>query len=281
MAALRRFHYRWHGILSSRSVASSSSDCLRIRPDATYVNLLHAPTAFDKSSAVVYPNFITQEEGRSFIKEASRRMKRRKFEEGHWDAVIVGYREVELLIDDDVPNNASASNGSNDIPPFVNAIQRTRQHLAAEHLPASVSDSMKWIPCHAIDLSADGRLDAHIDSVKFSGDIVAGISLLSDSIMRLKPCSDEWKSESDEGKTTSSNQMKDSGHVDLYLPKQSLYVLSGMSRFSYTHELLPCGSSFDFIDAGDIQNVRETINVERGRRLSIIFRDELQSKGTN
>jgi len=278
MAALRRFCYRWHAIPSSRSIASSSLDFLKIRHDATYVNLIQAPAAFDKSSAVVYPNFITHEEGKSFIKEASKRMKRRKFEEGHWDAVIVRYREVELLIDDDVPNDAPKD--SNDTPPFVNAIRRTRQYLAAKHLPTGVSDSIKWIPCHAIDLSADGRLDAHVDSVKFSGDIVAGISLLSDAIMRLKPCSDEWKIKIDDGKTTSPNQLKDSGHVDLYLPKQSLYVLSGMSRFSYTHELLPCGSSFDFIDADDSQIVRETINVERGRRLSIIFRDELRSKVT-
>ncbi|EED96408.1 predicted protein, partial [Thalassiosira pseudonana CCMP1335] len=177
-------------------------------------------------------NFLTVEEGKAITVEVGKRMKRRRFEQGHWDAVIVGYRE---------------------------AIQRTREHLAARYFPNNGDNeqTVKWIPCHAIDLSEKGRLDAHVDSVKFSGKIVAGISLLSDSIMRLKPCSNEGDSEAQE-------------YVDLYLPKFSLYVLSGMSRFNYTHELLPSGSQFRTDDGS------KCIDVTRGRRLSIIFRDKLR-----
>jgi alkylated DNA repair protein alkB family protein 7 len=148
----------------------------------------------------------------------------------------------------------------------VNAVRRTRKHLEAKHLPPD--ESIRWIPCHAIDLSADGRLDAHVDSVKFSGDIVAGLSLLSDSIMRLKPCSEEWKSCANDDTTPSSMQ------VDMYLPQLSLYVLSGMSRFTYTHELLPSGSTFE---SANVEREIKDINVERGRRLSIIFRDKLRA----
>ena len=60
-------------------------------------------------------------------------------------------------------------------------------HVLQSYVPHENAAVTSWLPCHAIDLSKDGRLDAHVDSVKFSGGIVAGISLLSDSIMRLRP----------------------------------------------------------------------------------------------
>ncbi|KAL3800349.1 hypothetical protein HJC23_003645 [Cyclotella cryptica] len=282
-------------VISSRAMASFSAAAnhASIQPDPSHVNLRHAPPSFDVTSAVVFPNFITEEEGKSFIKEVSKRMKRRRFEQGHWDSVIVGYREVELTIPEDASCESAISNaGVEDTPLFVEAIQRTRQHLEARHFSSNNTFSspergVKWIPCHVIDLKEEGRLDAHVDSVKFSGQIVAGLSLLSDSIMRLKPCSDEWKSEDDEGRNTHASEQtcngKDAvfqGHVDLYLPKRSLYILSGMSRFSYTHELLPSGSTFEFMADSEVlsrgSSSGRSINVDRSRRLSIIFRDELR-----
>ncbi|KAL7511778.1 hypothetical protein ACHAXN_012437 [Cyclotella atomus] len=255
-------------VSSSRAFASS----FEVSPDPTHLNLDYAPPSYDAHSAAVYPNFITEEESKSIIKEVSKRMKRRRFEQGHWDSVIVGCREVELVIPNDLPSDSSTSNSDKDSPPlFVNAIRRTRKHLEAKHL--THSESIRWIPCHAIDLSADGRLDAHVDSIKFSGDIVAGISLLSDSIMRLKPCSEEWKSS--DANHTASSSLQVEGHVDLYLPKLSLYVLAGMSRFTYTHELLPSGSMFEFTNA---ESKIEGVRVDRGRRLSVIFRDELRTE---
>lgn len=253
---------------SSRAFVSS----FEASPDPTHLNLIHAHPSYDANSALVYPNFITEEEGKSFIKEVSKRMKRRRFEQGHWDSVIVGYREVELVIPDDLPSDSSSTLNSEEhnTSLFVDAVRRTRKHLEAKHLPPD--ESIRWIPCHAIDLSADGRLDAHVDSVKFSGDIVAGISLLSDSIMRLKPCSEEWKSCANDDTTPTSMQTE--GHVDMYLPQLSLYVLSGMSRFTYTHELLPSGSTFE---SANVEREIKDINVERGRRLSIIFRDKLRA----
>jgi alkylated DNA repair protein alkB homolog 7 len=105
-----------------------------------------------------------------------------------------------------------------------------------------------WLPCHAIDLHESGALNAHVDSVRFSGNIIAGLSLSSESIMRLRPVRNESDGPND-------------AYVDLCLPKRSLYVLSGESRYHYTHELLPAGSLFG----------GETI--VRSQRLSVIFRD--------
>ena len=225
-------------------------------PNFDYVNLTKAPSNYD-NSAVVYPGFLSEEEGQSLVEEVSKRLKRRRFEEGHWDSVISKYREIELATPDEVDGSNSAIE---DTPQYAQAIQRARGLLKSYVSPQS-RNNMTWLPCHAIDLSKSGRLDAHVDSVKFSGEIVAGISLLSDSIMRLRPAKGEWIDDS------SDESLE--GHVDLYLPKLSLYCLHGMSRFHYSHELLPSDSVFEMHG----KNVRVT----RGRRLSIIFRDALAS----
>jgi alkylated DNA repair protein alkB family protein 7 len=157
---------------------------------------------------------------------------RRRYEKGHWDAVIIKYKETELF------DESSLSMDSQSV------LDRVREQLLHCHFDDDRQKQVTWLPCHAIDLHPEGALNAHVDSVRFSGDIVAGLSLLSPSILRLKP---QAKGES--------------GHVDLLLPPLSLYVLSGPSRYSYTHELLPTGECFG------------GVAVEREHRLSVIFRD--------
>ena len=56
------------------------------------------------------------------------------------------------------------------------------------------------------------------------------------------------------------------GWVDLYLPPLSLYVLTGVGRFNYSHQLLPDKSQFTPPDG-------QKILVPRKHRLSVIFRD--------
>ena len=149
-----------------------------------------------------------------------------------------------------------------------------------------IGKNVSWLPCHAIDLKKEGVLSAHVDSVKFSGGIVSGISLESSAIMRLKP--------SEDGLAFDPNDS--SGHIDLLLPPLSLYgksfrlcdmiffrdkvsyhqllpfqVLSGGARYNYSHELLPTGSKFHLMDIDDEEI--KIVEVERDRRLSIIFRD--------
>jgi alkylated DNA repair protein alkB family protein 7 len=173
---------------------------------------------------------------------------RRRYEKGHWDSVIQNYREVELF-DEEIDN--------------LNLfLQPIRQFIEERHDTSCSTDpslhfSGTWLPCHAIDLHKDGELNAHVDSVRFSGNLVAGLSLLSDAIMRLKPSSDSSSNDASQEKGDSSNE-----YIDLFLPRRSLYVLSGMSRYEYTHELLPSGSRF-----------QDKSPVQRDRRLSIIFRD--------
>jgi alkylated DNA repair protein alkB homolog 7 len=178
---------------------------------------------------------------------------RRRYEKGHWDAVITGYKEVELHDD-------SVSTTIREI------FDRTRQHLGERHLNYH---PIQWLPCHAIDLKREGQLKAHVDSVRFSGGLVAGISLLSSSIMRLIPDDDGDDDDDDESadKETTTFNEGDRGHIDVLLPPNSLYALTGDGRFKYSHQLLPDSSTF----TNPIDNT--TTLVSRDQRLSIIFRD--------
>ena len=147
--------------------------------------------------------------------------------------------------------------------------------MAANHLDY---EPVQFLPCHAIDLKKDGELNAHVDSIKFSGDLVAGISLLSSCIMRLIPDDDGHDNNNNNNnnsnnnkeqvnlKTTNNGGVGDDRWVDLYLPPLSLYVLTGVGRFNYSHQLLPDKSEFTTPDG-------QTIIVPREHRLSVIFRD--------
>ena len=155
--------------------------------------------------------------------------------------------------------------------------------------PNDTANTVSWLPCHGIDLKVDGELNAHVDSVKFSGDLIAGLSLLSPSIMRLKPAQDDYLSDdADEYRSKASSTSSSSaseannedgqGWVDLYLPARSLYALTGVGRYRYSHELLPSGSTFllhesrSMDDSGEHTTATE-ITVDRDHRLSVIFRD--------
>lgn len=143
--------------------------------------------------------------------------------------------------------------------PSQQVIQRVRQQIV--DVDYVDGETVEWLPCHAIDLKRDGELKAHVDSVRYSGGVVAGISLLSSSIMRLKPDSESYRED---------GSVPD-GWVDLYLPPLSLYVLSGVCRYKYSHELLPSGSVFELQ-----HDASSPVTVERDHRLSVIFRDAKQ-----
>lgn len=138
-----------------------------------------------------------------------------------------------------------------------------------------------------------------MDSVKFSGGIVSGLSLLSTRLMSLAPDHD-----GDNFKNASACDDVDSlrtpyyslknlapmadqetlykyedfkgtdecfeGSIELLLPRRSLYILSGPLRYTFTHRI--------FGAAGAPKLITQEILYER--RLSIIFRDELQTPVT-
>mmetsp|Transcript_28369 Transcript_28369/g.43457 ORF Transcript_28369/g.43457 Transcript_28369/m.43457 type:complete len:273 (-) Transcript_28369:2629-3447(-) len=258
--------YRYISMKSAPTDTAASNPFL----DSSLVNYVDAPNDFHVDSAKVYGHFLTEEEGESLKIDVLSRMRRRRILKGHWDAVITNYKEIELQ---DFDSHSLS-------PVSSEAIERVRRHIAQSHSGIN-SGSLKWLPCHAIFLKKEGYLLPHVDSVKFSGGIVAGLSLMSSTIMRLKPASpgeldsaDNEDSTFDAAINSDNKCIENAGHVDLLLPPLSLYVLSGVSRFRYTHELLPSGCEFN-MPAGNSQT--NTIDINRDDRISVIFRDTNES----
>lgn len=157
-------------------------------------------------------------------------LRRRRYSKSHWDSVIVKFRETERAWASWEEENQAT-------------LRRMREIVTETLGEAKMNAFMGG--AHVIDIAAEGYISPHIDSVKASGNFIAGLSLLSDCEMTLRHRpgmseGDGWNVELD-----------DDSVVDVKLPRRSLYLLSGDLRFGYTHAL----------------------SVE-ARRISVIFRDQ-------
>ncbi|KAF3700303.1 Alpha-ketoglutarate-dependent dioxygenase alkB -like protein 7, mitochondrial [Channa argus] len=166
--------------------------------------------------------FITEEEEGALLRELEPGLRKKRYKFDHWDDAIHGYRETERV-----------SWGA----PCEEILQRVRSLAFPEGSPLLG-------PVHVLDLDKTGYIKPHIDSVKFCGSTIAGLCLLSDSIMRLvkEDCSKEW--------------------LDLLLPRRSLYILRDEARYNFTHEILK-----------DEESVFNGQKVPRHRRISVICRN--------
>lgn len=206
--------------------SSSSSHAL--------IDWSQADPALARDTLQLLPEVITREEEQRLVDELEKPLRRRRLMRDHWDSVILHYREVEKRQWED-PRNADV-------------VARVRGRVL-ELL--GLAPDLPCLPVHVIDLAAEGYIKPHVDSVKFSGGFVAGVSLLSPAIMRLR---------GEEGMAPPASMVR------MLLEPRSLYVLSGDARFRYAHEILPDGEEKDWV-GGKV--------VKRGRRISLIFRDEL------
>ncbi|KAM8845301.1 alpha-ketoglutarate-dependent dioxygenase alkB homolog 7, mitochondrial isoform 2-T2 [Spinachia spinachia] len=172
--------------------------------------------------AEVRTGFITEEEEGALLRELEPGLKKKRYEWDHWDDAIHGYRETERV-----------SWGS--------ACEEVMSRVRSTAFPEG---SPLLGPVHILDLDKTGYIKPHIDSVKFCGSTIAGLSLLSDSIMRLvkEDSTDEW--------------------MDLLLPRRSLYILRDQARYDFTHQILK-----------DEESVFNGRKVPRLRRISIICRN--------
>ena len=164
------------------------------------------------------------------------RLRRRRYGKDHWDSVITGYREVELLRSEDWPAHLAA------VVAKLKGLVRS-----------VVGREVAFLPPHLIDLAPSGLIAPHVDSVKFSGGLIAGLSLASPRIMRLTP-----------------EPGKPGGVIELLLEPRSLYVLTGPLRYEFAHEVLgEGGAPLLFPPPGPPPE----------RRLSIILRDPPPEEG--
>ncbi|XP_015124670.1 alpha-ketoglutarate-dependent dioxygenase alkB homolog 7, mitochondrial [Diachasma alloeum] len=176
------------------------------------------------STMRIFPEFITPQEEERLFNEVEPYMKRLRYEFSHWDDAIHGYRETERA-------NWNDEN--------TKIIDRVRKLAFPPGMP-------QLGLVHVLDLAPEGRIKPHVDSVRFCGDVIAGISLLTDCIMRLTLVGNE----------------KDY-REDFLLPRRSLYIMSGVARQKYNHEVL-----------GPEESMYQGEKIIKGRRISIICRSE-------
>jgi len=161
-------------------------------------------------------NFITPVEEAALLDDVDCLLTRTPYNTDHWDRAISNYREIEK-------RNWSETS--------QRVIDRVRLEFKGEPLLEQT---------HVLDVAKDGHIMPHVDSVKFVGCALAGLSLLSDAIMRFRHVSRDE-------------------HFDVLLPRRSLYVMRDQYRYDWTHEVLSAEES-------------RPLGVNRDRRISIMTR---------
>lgn len=176
-----------------------------------------------------------------------KKFQRQRYEWDHWDTVIVGYKEKS------VPLEQWGEGRS-----VLESIQtRLAEYLRAEK---NVKEEVKWLDPHVIELKRGGYILPHVDS-KFSGGMVAGLSLLSTRRMVLTVPRGEY-----EDLENPMIHQSSGGAViaDMYLPPGTLYALTGVARYNLSHEI-PSEESISWGDQPPVPGNEQ--------RISIIFRD--------
>lgn len=169
-------------------------------------------------------------------------LSRRNYRRAHFDGVIEGYRELERPLSWFEPSNRTTLKRVLDIA------------FGPGSLPPLLSP-------HVLELApgTEGIIRPHIDNVSASGTAIAGLSLLSDAVMQL--------THKDEPERT----------VRLFLRARSLYVLRDEARYCWKHAILPDLCSFP----PELRTEQLPTGAhEKGRRIAVVFRDELHSKDT-
>ena len=180
-------------------------------------------------------DFFTLAEEAALSSECSAFLSRLEYEAGHWDGVIFNYKEVQR----DVSSLSPAS--------------RALLHRAQAAFPRGARCLGAPLPFfHARELAASGFISAHVDSVKFSGGVVAGLCLLSDAVLVLTPDPE------------APPLPTGSREVRVLLPRRCFYTLANDARYAWAHAV-PAGDAATFHGAP----------VDRGRRLSVMLRDAL------
>jgi len=208
----------------------------------------------------VWSNFISEEEEKNFVDFLQPQLARKRYSPSHFDGVICNYREKLLT---------AAQFQEKE---FLQSIySRVQQQICGPS--TSLSDA------HVLDIAENGFIAPHVDT-EFTGGIVAGLTLLSDAVVTFQPhvpalqeslLSDRMASASAAGGTRLANNpsivFPQLPRVELFVPARSLYILTQEARYEWTHAIeMPSRHSF------------RSVPISRGRRISVMFRDELPPK---
>ncbi|CAG9802986.1 unnamed protein product [Chironomus riparius] len=248
---IARTKIKWDNLFSLKSCRSCSTanDITRLKYDPNDVNSLmefegiwpeDAKEQFIKDMRVV-ESFISDKEEQEILTEIEPYLKRLKYERDHWDDAINVFRETERK--SWYPQNRT----------IINRLIQTAFKKDASTLPH----------IHVLDLAADGVIKPHVDSVRFCGSTISGLSLLSDAVMKLVQSTTDPFEAPDEYRQQPKVDTSNLYSCKVLLRRRSLYIMSNSARYNFTHELL---SNEESIFKGQ--------TVEKGRRISIICREE-------
>jgi alkylated DNA repair protein alkB family protein 7 len=121
-----------------------------------------------ESSMIIKENFLSVDEEKSLLDEVEPYMKKLRYEFDHWDDAIHGYRETERLEWNEA--NKKILNRVKDCA--FNYFEDTKNTNLLAHV-------------HILDLHENGYIKPHVDAVRFCGNTITGLSLLSDAVMKL------------------------------------------------------------------------------------------------
>lgn len=204
-------------------------------PNDVKRNFLHDMT--------VTENFIAPEEEVNLVAEAEKCMKRMRYQYDHWDDAIHGYREMEK-------ENWSQENNQ--------VLVRVRQTAFKENILPHV---------HILDLAENGVIKPHVDSSRYCGSTIAGLSLLTDCIMRLRRVDEMKYKQGREGEQAPADSDDKPARefnyfADILLTRRSLYIMKDSARYNFSHEVLANQSLFG------------NKEIKKHRRISIICRNQ-------
>ena len=172
-----------------------------------------------------------------------------------------------------------------ELPPELAAIMAR----AAAELPAGLALQQQ---VHVLDLAPGGEILPHVDSVKHLGEHILGVSCLSDGVMSFRPVGELQEGVS--GELYPERGAPGGSELRVWLPRRSLYVMSGACRHQWAHGVLQGAAELAVARspeawAGDMaaagaQRAESPygqdagppwrITVRRGRRMSLLLRDE-------
>ena len=202
-----------------------------------------------KDHFLLKESVISEGEEELLVDYISSLLKRKRYEGNHWDSVIAQYKELELHEHRNMPEG------------ILEVLDRLQSLIKQCY----VNEIDQFQPPHVIDLDAGGRIGHHVDSVKHSGGVLCGLSLMSSRIMELAP------EERGDGHGDFSRPIS---RLRYHLPPRSLYFLEGPLRFQFTHSILGKDDwdSSDRIFCAMASNESD-YDAAVQRRLSIVFRD--------
>lgn len=204
----------------------------------------------------IYPDAVTEAEEERLVREANKWLAKLKWEHGHFDRVITGYRECQK------PLRA-----------FTPGSRQILERLVAFAFPPDAH----VLPVHVLDLHEEGHIMRHVDHVDYSGSSIVGLSLLTGATMTLHheprgfhdpprpPATADAKGR-DGGDMPEPLAADTAPWLALTLPRRSLYVLRGAARYEWAHAI----SRYSGLTADGKPGAEQT---PRGRRLAMIFRD--------